>query len=581
MKNIYSQLVITFILVIVASFVITILMSDWVIQRQQSKYIQDGILSNAEAVASMQAEIPEKLMQKYLDSQAGQTQIMVIREDGKTYRSNGNGPGGPLGLAPPPSPFGSDSSTNTNSSSTTNDDSNESSSTSSKDSDSSTSHTDDNNDTTNDTESSSTGNESSSSTSSSTTNNHTSTPSNLPPPPPPGSNEGNGPPLPDPEQAWTIPDDVKQLVLNGGIYHPENKEMQNASGIPGLNFHFGFGNQDPEPRYVGVPFERDGVHYALFIRPNQFSNQLSKWMLLALSVMLTTGVLLFLFAARLIARPIAKLSEATRQVAKGDYNVRVNLKRRDEIGELGNNFNQMTSQLSKIEAMRQEFVSNVSHEIQTPLTSIRGFAVALKDTASSEQMKHLKIIEQESERLSKLSSNLLKLASLDVVKLNLSNFRLDEQVRMAVVSCVPMWTAKNIEVSADLDKIVFHGDEDLLSQVWINLLSNAIKFTPEKGNIYITLTEDEQWIKTSVQDTGCGIDDEHVKHIFERFYKADTSRNSAVSGNGLGLSIVQKILMLHGGRIEATSTVGEGTTMTVYLPRTVVTEEPDKHRPSE
>ncbi|MEW4372536.1 sensor histidine kinase [Paenibacillus kandeliae] len=578
MKNIYSQLVITFILVIVASFVITILMSDWVIQRQQSRYIQDGILSNAEAVAAMQAEIPEKLMQKYLDSQAGQTQIMVISEDGKTYRSNGNGPGGPLGLAPPPNPFGSDSSTNTNSSSTTNDDSNESSSTSSKDSDSSTSDTNSNSDTTSDPESSSTGNEDSSTTAP-TMNNHTSAPST--PPPPPGSIEGKGPPPPDLEQAWTIPDDVKQLVLNGGIYHPENKEMQSGSGIPGLNFHFGFGNQDPEPRYVGVPFERDGVHYALFIRPNQFSNQLNKWMVLALSVMLTTGVLLFLFAARLIARPIAKLSEATRQVAKGDYNVRVNLKRKDEIGELGNNFNQMTSQLSKIEAMRQEFVSNVSHEIQTPLTSIRGFAVALKDTASSEQMKHLKIIEQESERLSKLSSNLLKLASLDVVKLNLSNFRLDEQVRMAVVSCVPMWTAKNIEVSADLDKIVFHGDEDLLSQVWINLLSNAIKFTPEKGNIYITLTEDEHWIKTSVQDTGCGIDDEHVKHIFERFYKADTSRNSAVSGNGLGLSIVQKILMLHGGRIEAISTVGEGTTMTVYLPRPIVIEEPDKHRPTE
>ncbi|WP_411349041.1 sensor histidine kinase [Paenibacillus sp. WLX2291] len=569
MKNIYSQLVITFILVIVASFVITLLMSDWVIQRQQSKYMQDGILSNAEAIAAMQAEIPEKLMQKYLDSQAGQTQIMVISEDGTEYRSNGNGPGGPLGLAPPPSPFSSDPSTS--SSSTTNDVSTGSSSTSTEDSSSGTSNTDGN--------ASSTGNESSSSPSAPNANGATNTPGDMPPPS--GANNGETPPPPNQEQAWTIPDDVKQLVLDGGIYHPENKEMENTPGIPGMNFHFGFGKQDPEPRYVGVPFERNGVHYALFIRPNQFSNQLNKWMILALSVMLTTGVLLFLFAARLIARPITKLSEATRQVAKGDYNVRVNLKRKDEIGELGNNFNQMTSQLSKIEAMRQEFVSNVSHEIQTPLTSIRGFAVALKDTASTEQMKHLKIIEQESERLSKLSSNLLKLASLDVVKLNLSHFRLDEQVRMAVVSCVPMWTAKQIEVSADLDKILFDGDEDLLSQVWINLLSNAIKFTPEKGNIYITLTEDEQWIKTSVQDTGCGIDAEHVEHIFERFYKADTSRNSAVGGNGLGLSIVQKILMLHGGRIEATSTVGEGTTMTVYLPRPIPLPEPEKQRPSE
>ncbi len=595
MKNIYSQLVVTFIIVVAASFLITLLMSDWVFQRQQVNFVQDRILSDAEAMAEIQASIPENMMQKYLDSQGGQTQLVVIGEDGTEYRSEGNGPGGPLGISPPPLPLGNDSSSSSDSSNSTS----SSSSSSSKDDSTSSSNTNQQSSTTDDAKDGSNSATSSSdsgkstndskSTSSTTSKESTSTSTDesetsskpAKPVPPHLKNSSSTdlatdpkkppvpPPAPKDTDKWVIPESVQQLVLSGQTYHPKEGDSLNDPNIPSLNLSLEGSDEEREPRYVGVPFERNGVHYALFARPaaGHFVNQFNKWMFLVLFVMLITGVLLFLFAARLIARPIAKLSDATRRVAKGDYDVRVNLKRKDEIGQLGENFNQMTTRLSKIEAMRQEFVSNVSHEIQTPLTSIRGFAVALKDTASSEQLKHLKIIEQESERLSKLSSNLLRLASLDVVKLNKQHFRLDEQIRMAVVSCGPMWMNKQIELSADLNKIEVDGDEDLLTQVWMNLLSNAIKFTPENGNIYITLTEDKNWIKASVQDTGCGIDAEHVEHIFERFYKADSSRTSAVGGNGLGLSIVQKILMLHGGRIEAHSQAGQGTTMTVYLPR--------------
>ncbi|MFD1884187.1 sensor histidine kinase [Paenibacillus wenxiniae] len=666
MKNIYSQLVVTFIIVVAASFLITLLMSDWVFQRQQMNFVQDRILRDAEAMAEIQASIPEDMMQKYLNSQGGQTQLVVIGEDGTEYRSEGNGPGGPLGISPPPLPLGNDSSSSSDSSgsgsssgssssSSSSDDSsstakngssskngsstdnnsgtdnrsntdshsstdnrsgagndssasnrsnnedrsghhttssnsdedktsattNESSSTSSSNNNTDDSNGNSKRSTTSQSTSNMTGEEATGTTSTTGSDTSSSTSSKPSPPVPPhlqngatsSSSDKKKPPTPPrpPKDAdrWDIPEAVQQLVLSGRTYHPQKGNQLTDPNMPSLNLSLD-SNEQNEPRYVGVPFERDGVHYALFARPaaGHFVNQFNQWMFLVLSVMLIIGVLLFLFAARLIARPIAKLSDATRRVAKGDYDVRVHLKRRDEIGQLGENFNQMTTRLSKIEAMRQEFVSNVSHEIQTPLTSIRGFAVALKDTASSEQLKHLKIIEQESERLSKLSSNLLKLASLDVVKLNKQNFRLDEQIRMAVVSCGPMWMNKHIELSADLNKIEVAGDEDLLTQVWTNLLSNAIKFTPEHGNIYITLTEDEHWIKASVQDTGCGIDAEHVEHIFERFYKADSSRNSAVGGNGLGLSIVQKILLLHGGRIEAHSAEGQGTTMTVYLPRT-------------
>jgi len=501
LKNIYSQLVLTFIAVVVASFVITLLMSDWVFQRQQVNFVEDRILADAKSMAEIQSSIPKNMIQKYLDSQGGQMQIVVIGADGTTYRSIGEGPGGPPGLSPPPVPPTPPASTT--------------------------------------------------STSTDTKNKAKPTP-------------------PDPLNQWNIPETVKEEVLNGQVYHPTAIPTTNNT-VPSFDFSFFNSKDKKEPRYVGVPFERNGQKYALFARPapGHFVNQFNSWMFLVLSVMLVIGVVLFLFAARLIAKPIAKLSEATRRVAKGDYQVRVNLRRNDEIGELSRNFNRMIGELSKIEAMRQEFVSNVSHEIQTPLTSIRGFAGALRDSASPEQVRHLTIIEQESERLSKLSSNLLKLASLDVVKLHTVPFRLDEQIRMSVASCVPLWMEKNIDLSADLDKITFDGDEDLLSQVWINLLSNAIKFTPEQGNIYITLTHDQQWIIASVQDTGCGIAPDHLEHIFDRFYKVDTSRTSVTGGNGLGLSIVQKIIGLHGGRIEGSSGDGQGTKMTVFLPLTV------------
>ncbi len=626
MKNIYSQLVVTFIIVVAASFLITLLMSDWIFQRQQVNFVQDRILGDTQAMAEIQSSIPENLMQKYLDSQGGQTQLVLIGSDGTEYRSAGNGPGGPLGISPPPLPLGNDSSSSSDSSNSSNNDSDDSTMSNStnteensnaessentgqaanNESSGDNATTQNNGNTTNTkgdtsstTSNAASSNEQNTSSSESASRNSTSQEStndsgttkssnaSKPAPPVPphlkdytstdssGKKKPAPPPPPKGEEKWVIPEAVQQLVLSGKTYHPKPGETFTDPTIPSIDLSLDNSGQKSQQQYVGVPFERDGVHYALFARPaaDHFVSQFNRWMFLVLFVMLLIGVLLFLFAARLIARPIAKLSDATRRVAKGDYDVRVQLKRKDEIGQLGDNFNLMTSRLSKIEAMRQEFVSNVSHEIQTPITSIRGFAVALKDKATGEQLKHLNIIEKESERLSKLSSNLLKLASLDVVKLNTKKFRLDEQIRMAVVSCGPMWMNKQIELSADLDKIELIGDEDLLTQVWMNLLSNAIKFTPEQGNIYIALTEDPQWIKASVQDTGSGIQPEHVEHIFERFYKADSSRTSAVGGNGLGLSIVQKILALHGGHIEAQSEIGKGTTMTVYLPKSVPAPE--------
>ncbi|CAM3035976.1 HAMP domain-containing sensor histidine kinase [Paenibacillus sediminis] len=348
---------------------------------------------------------------------------------------------------------------------------------------------------------------------------------------------------------WQIDNEIVQSVLAGNTYRGMKQ--------------FGY-----RPGFVGVPFTRNGVHYAIFLRPasNHSINQFGQMMMIVLSVTIVVGTILFLVAARLLSKPIRTISQAMKQVAKGDYNVQVEVTSRDEIGELSRIFNMMTKELSSIEAMRQEFVSNVSHEIRTPLTSIRGFARALSQTANEQEAKYLQIIEQESERLSKISANLLKLASLDTIKLNMTRFGLDEQIRMAVAACVPLWSVKQLHIEADLRKVEIDGDEDLLNQVWMNLLSNSIKFTPNEGQIHIQLTSTPTYATIIITDSGIGIAEEDIPRIFDRFYKADRSRTSQTSGSGLGLSIVRKIVKLHGGNIEIRSQLDKGTSVIVTLP---------------
>ena len=263
---------------------------------------------------------------------------------------------------------------------------------------------------------------------------------------------------------------------------------------------------------------------------------------------------------------------AQKKIARGDYNVNLNSKT-EGIGpysELVDSVNHMALELSKMEKMRQEFISNVSHEIQSPLTSIRGFAQALRnDKISSENRLHyLNIIEAESMRLSKLSDNLLRLASLesDTMRFEPKPYRLDKQLRHIVLSCEPQWVDKNINMDVSLEEIDIKADEDMINQVFINLINNSIKFTSEGGSVKVNLCKKQDTIEFKVTDTGVGITEEDQNHIFERFFKGDKSRRSAIKGNGLGLSIVKKIVDLHHGTIKIQSKLGEGTTFTVSLP---------------
>jgi signal transduction histidine kinase len=267
----------------------------------------------------------------------------------------------------------------------------------------------------------------------------------------------------------------------------------------------------------------------------------------------------------------APIIQAMERMAKGDFSIHLDDHQENNLlNGLVGSVNKMALELGQMENMRQEFVSNVSHEIQSPLTSIRGFAKALEsDRLSQEERLHyLEIIEMESTRLSRLADELLKLASLDAeqVKFEPKQYRLDKQIRSLILTSEPQWAEKNIELDVALQEVSITADEDLLSQVWLNLLHNSIKFTPQGGSIKVELHLTGNKIEFTIADTGIGIAPEDQPHIFERFYKADKSRTRSNEGSGLGLAIVKKIVDLHGGTIDLESKSGAGTTFIVWLP---------------
>ncbi|MFC5528282.1 sensor histidine kinase [Cohnella yongneupensis] len=268
---------------------------------------------------------------------------------------------------------------------------------------------------------------------------------------------------------------------------------------------------------------------------------------------------------------------AMRRMAKGDFEVKLDFDPRHTgaMGVLVKNFNQMATALGEMERMRQEFISNVSHEFQSPLTSISGFARALQDDRlPPETRKHyLEIIELESLRLSRLSDNLLKLTSLESKHhpFEPRTYRLDRQIRRIVLSCEPLWQDKNIEIDIDLPPLTIIADEELLDQVWINLLGNSIKFTPAGGTISIRVTTEPSGYRIEIADNGIGIPEEHLPHLFERFYKVDKARTRSGSstGSGLGLSIVRKIVEMHQGSVTASNRTEGGAVMAVRIPVSV------------
>lgn len=362
-----------------------------------------------------------------------------------------------------------------------------------------------------------------------------------------------------------LPDKTVQQVLAGETYHGIDTFQ---TGL----FITGFFDNDVR-NTIGVPVESDGKTMALFLRqdPERQFGELRIFFAMILTFTSIISILLVLISGRYIVNPIVKLTNATKQIRKGNYDVGLQVRRKDEIGQLADSFAKMAGELEKSEAARQEFVANVSHELQSPLTSMQGFATLLgsETLTAAERAEYLAVLSEETKRLSSLTKQLLTLASLDQeAELRKKDvFQLEMQWRQLLQMTEWSWRAKELTMDIELADVTYTGDAELLYQVWSNLLTNAIKFTSKGGTIRIRLHETASEVRVEVEDSGIGISDAEIPNIFRRFYKANQSRSREEGSSGLGLSISQKIIDLHHGTIFVESKLGKGTTFTVTLPK--------------
>ncbi|KKI89269.1 membrane protein [Bacillus sp. SA1-12] len=362
----------------------------------------------------------------------------------------------------------------------------------------------------------------------------------------------------------TLPDSTKEYVLDGHIYH-------GILHFPQGTFVTGFFANELK-NTIGVPLTHNGKNYALFLRPNiklLFNEMhfLFAW-LLALTILLS--IVMVIFSTKYLVKPISKLTRATKSLSNGHFDVELDTARRDELGELSLSFLQMAKKLEQMDEMRKEFISNISHDIQSPLSNIKGYTNLLeKESVSSEERGHyVSIINGEIRRLSTLTKQLLLLASLDRNEdiMKKKPFNLGKQVKELVRNYQWAIGEKEIMLGYSLPDIEIIGDPSLLNTVWDNLLSNAIKYNKPDGSIEISIEEKGNSVLVAFEDTGIGLTEEEKERIFDRFYRVDTSRSRIVEGTGLGLSIAATIVKLHGGQIHVNSTEEEGTTFVVELP---------------
>lgn len=273
--------------------------------------------------------------------------------------------------------------------------------------------------------------------------------------------------------------------------------------------------------------------------------------------------------SRFIVAPIKRLEKGVKAVTAGNFNVVIDYRDLDEIGQLAHDFNLMTAELKGMDYLQKDFMSNVSHEVKTPVAAIMGFAEVLHDGGlnEAEQKEYLTYLQHESHRLSRLCDNMLKLSRLDnqAMVTHQRSFDLAEQLRQCVIVLDEKWQSKEMEYDLDVFSYSIHQNYDLLYQVWLNLLDNAIKFSLPKGKIYLKMIQHEESVTIIIQDEGIGISKDNQQKIFDKFYQCDESHKK--EGNGLGLSIVKRILELIGGEILYESKESIGTTVTIILKR--------------
>lgn len=290
------------------------------------------------------------------------------------------------------------------------------------------------------------------------------------------------------------------------------------------------------------------------------------------NVLVLSGIGAFLLAlgitwiiAQILSRPLVKMQEATRKIAVGDLETRLNIISNDEIGSLAGAINNLAEDLQRYRDTRQEFFANISHELRTPITFLEGYTKVIKDRlydTEEEKDKYLDIIRGEALRLQHLVDDLFELAKMEEGKISLSLEWIDlaEIADNAVRKIRLKAGDKGLELNTHINNSIplILGDGMRMEQVLINLLENAVRYT-DKGGIHINLNENSSYIYLIVEDTGMGIPETELPFIFERFYRVEKSRSRQYGGTGLGLSIAKKLVELQGGEILVSSKIGDGT----------------------
>ncbi len=283
-----------------------------------------------------------------------------------------------------------------------------------------------------------------------------------------------------------------------------------------------------------------------------------------------SAILVYITRARIYSRSLQKICVAAQRVANGDFSVRLDVfeekKAKTELDILKEDFNKMVEQLSSVEGMQNDFLADVSHEIKTPLSIIQGYVELLKTPGLSKEMQeeYIRLISDAIHKLNDLVANILMLSKIKNTGIfTQEKFFLDEQIRCSVLSFEEELEKKNIELNIELQEVVITATKLPLELVWNNLISNAIKYTHDNGKLEITLKKKKNVITATFKDTGCGMDEKTLSHIFDKFYQGDTSHSG--EGNGLGLALVKRVVESVEGKIKVKSKPGEGSTFTIIL----------------
>lgn len=329
--------------------------------------------------------------------------------------------------------------------------------------------------------------------------------------------------------------------------------------------------------YLGVLSLMSGIHQGLVVLINAFDWNEVVQTAIPIVYWGCVAVGLTLFTRKKIKdtyeAPLHMLAEATEQVSNGDFSVYVptihTADRLDYLDVMILDFNRMVEELGSVETLKTDFVSNVSHEMKTPISVIKNYAELLQTGKGTEEERkeYARNIEEAAARLSDLISNILRLNKLENQRIDpeIESYDLCGQLEECILHYEELWDEKDLELEVDMEeKAVVQADRSLMEMVWNNLLSNAIKFTEPGGSVSIRQTTSADHVEVAVTDTGCGMSRENVRHIFDKFYQGDTSHSK--EGNGLGLALVQRILTLMNGEITVVSEKGKGSTFTVRLP---------------